>query len=183
MKGMPDIVADHGADHLGLVLEALGEERTDRTVDQARNQGFLFRGPAFTLKKAAWNLTGGKGLLLVIDRQRKKVRAGAHGFLADRSAEHAGLAVGRQNGAVGLPGDPAGFEAQLTAAPLDFFYTDIEHVIRSFQPTPELRSPDPRKRHCGNSPDRNVRRDSQRVLRRPGSRNRRERRPASPFGW
>jgi hypothetical protein len=43
---------DDGDDDLGVVLVAVGEERTDRTVDQAGNQRFLGR-TAFALEVAA----------------------------------------------------------------------------------------------------------------------------------
>ena len=36
-----EVVGEHGDDHLRLVLEALDEQRADRTVDQAGDQGFL----------------------------------------------------------------------------------------------------------------------------------------------
>ena len=36
-----EVVLQHGADDLDFVLEALDEQRADRTVDQAGDQGFL----------------------------------------------------------------------------------------------------------------------------------------------
>ena len=67
------IVAQHGADDLGLVAEALGEQRPDRPVDQARGQHLLLAGPAFALEEAARDLAGGEGLLLVVDGEREEI--------------------------------------------------------------------------------------------------------------
>jgi hypothetical protein len=114
-------------DDLDFVLEALDEQRADRTVDQAGNQGFLFRRTAFALEEAAGDLAGGVGLFLVVDGQREEVLArlrllGEHG-----GGQDDGFAHGGQNGAVGLTGDATGFEDQRLAAPLDRLALDIEH--------------------------------------------------------
>ena len=70
-----EVVLQHGDDDLGLVLEALDEQRADRTVDQAGDQGFLLGRTAFTLEEAARDLAGGEGLFLVVDGQREEVLA------------------------------------------------------------------------------------------------------------
>ena len=70
------VVRQHGDDDLRLVLEALDEQRPDRPVDQARGQRLLLGGAAFALEKAAGDLAGGVGLLLVVDGQREEVDAG-----------------------------------------------------------------------------------------------------------
>ena len=65
-----------GADDLGLVAEAGGEQRPDRPVDQARGQHLLLGRPAFALEEAARDLARGEGLLLVVDGQREEIDAG-----------------------------------------------------------------------------------------------------------
>ena len=48
-----EIVRQHGHDHLRLVAQAVGEQRTDRAVDQARDQRLLLGRAAFALEVAA----------------------------------------------------------------------------------------------------------------------------------
>jgi hypothetical protein len=62
-------------DHMHFVEEAFGEQRTDRTVDQAAGQGFEFAGLGFALEEAAGDLAGGVGLLDVVDGQREEILA------------------------------------------------------------------------------------------------------------
>ena len=45
----------------------------------------------------------------------------------DDGREHGGLAVGGEDGAVGLARDLAGFEGELAATPVEFNTMDIEH--------------------------------------------------------
>ncbi len=118
----------HGADDLDFVLEALDEQRADRTVDQAGNQGFLFRRTTFALEEAARDLARGVGLLDVVDGQGEEVLAGL-GFLGEHGGgQDDGFAHGGQNGAVSLTGDATGFEDQRLAAPLDRLAHDFEHI-------------------------------------------------------
>ena len=55
-----EIVRQDGDDHLGLVLEALDEQRPDRPVDQAGDQRLLLRGAALALEEAAGILPAAK---------------------------------------------------------------------------------------------------------------------------
>ena len=68
----------HGGDDLDLVAEALREQRADRPVDQARDQGLVLGGPALALEEAAGDLARGEGLLLVVHGQREEVLARPH---------------------------------------------------------------------------------------------------------
>ena len=113
------VVREHGDDHLGLVAPAVDEQRTDRAVDQAGDQRFLFGRTAFALEIAAGNAAGGIGLFLVVDGQRQEVDALARRLRRDDGGEHHGLAVGRHHGAVGLAGDLAGFKPEGTSTPVD----------------------------------------------------------------
>ena len=130
------IMAEGGADDLGFVAEAIGEQRTDRTVDQAADQGFLLGRPAFALEEAARNLAGGKCLFLIIDGEREKIDPLARRLGGGGGAKHHGFAIGDQHGAVGLTGDPTRLQGQLPAAPHDFLTINLEHLSSSFQPTP-----------------------------------------------
>ena len=66
---------ENGGDDLGLVAEALGEERADRAVDQARDERLVLARPAFALEVAAGDLARGEGLFLVVDGEREEVDA------------------------------------------------------------------------------------------------------------
>src|SRR5690606_33652528 len=59
------VVLQDGDDHLGLVAVPIGEQRADRTVDQARRQGLVLGRAAFALEIAARNLAGGEVFFLV----------------------------------------------------------------------------------------------------------------------
>ena len=66
---------EDGGDDLGLAAEALGEERADRAVDEARGQRLLLARPALALEEAAGDLARGEGLLLVVHGEREEVDA------------------------------------------------------------------------------------------------------------
>ena len=121
------VVRQHGDDHLRVAAPALGEQRTDRAVDQARGQRFLFGRTALALEIAAGNLAGGVIFLVVVDGQREEVDAVLGLLGGDDGGEHGGLAVGGQHGAVGLTRDFAGFQRELAAAPVKLYTLDIEH--------------------------------------------------------
>ena len=70
------VVRQHGDDHLGVAAPAVGEQRTDRAVDQARGQRVLFGRAALALEVAAGNAAGGVVLLGVVDGERQEVDAG-----------------------------------------------------------------------------------------------------------
>ena len=121
------VVGEDRHDDLGLVLEALDEQRTDRAVDQPRGQHFLLGRPRLALEEAARDLAGGVVLFLVVHGQREEVEAGLGLLLEDDGGEHAGLAVGGDDGGVGLAGDLPRFERERVMAPLDRFLDDVEH--------------------------------------------------------
>ena len=102
------IVRQRGDDDLGLVAPAIGEQRPDRAVDQAGDQRFLLGRTAFALEVAAGNAAGGVVFLLVVDGQRQEVDAFARLLGGDHGRQHGGVAIGGENGAVGLAGDLAG---------------------------------------------------------------------------
>ena len=118
-----------GDDDLRVVLVAVGEERTDRAVDEARNQRFLLARTSLALEVAARDLAGGIGLFLVVDGQREEVEAGLRLLHRDDGGENDGLAVGGENRAVSLARDLAGFQDERPAGPFDFHPVVLEHVL------------------------------------------------------
>ena len=97
-------------DHLHFVEEALGEQRADRAVDQARGERLLLRRPAFALEEAAGDAAGRVGLLDVVDRQREEVLVRVGVLAADGGDEDHGVAHGDEDRAVGLAREAAGFD-------------------------------------------------------------------------
>ena len=126
------VVREHGDDHLRLVLEALHEQRPDRPVDQARGERLLLARAAFALEKAAGNLAGGVGSLLVVDGEGEEVDAGPRALLGDHGGEHAGLAVLGEDGGVGLAGQAARLEAELAPAPFNLYTVCLRHIGSRF---------------------------------------------------
>ena len=104
------VVRQHGDDHLGVAAPAVGEQRTDRAVDQARGQRVLFGRAALALEVAAGNAAGRVVFLGVVDGQRQEVDAGLRLLGRDRGGDDGGLAVGGDDCAVGLARDLAGFQ-------------------------------------------------------------------------
>ena len=77
-----EVMREDGGDDLRLAAEALGEERADRAVDEARGQRLLLARTAFALEEAAGDLAGGEGLFLVVHGEREEIDAGLFGCLA-----------------------------------------------------------------------------------------------------
>ena len=104
------IVRQHGDDHLGVAAPAVGEQRTDRAVDQARGQRVLLGRAALALEVAAGNAAGRVVFLGVVDGERQEVDAGLRLLGRDRGGDDGGFAVGGDDCAVGLARDLAGFQ-------------------------------------------------------------------------
>ena len=122
-----EIVRQRGDDDLRFAAPAIGEQRTDRAIDQAGNQGFLFGRTAFTLEVAARNAAGGVIFFLVVDGQRQEVDAFARLLGGDDGGENGGVAVAGEHGAVGLTRDAAGFEDERTPTPIEFNAMNFKH--------------------------------------------------------
>lgn len=69
------LTGQHVDDDLDFVVEAFGKQRTQRTVDQARGEGFLFGGFAFAFEEPAGDLAGRVRLFDVIHGQGKEILA------------------------------------------------------------------------------------------------------------
>ena len=139
-------MAEHGADDLGLVLVALGEQRPDRPVDEARGERLLLAGPPFALEKPAGNLTRGEGLFLVIDRQREEIDAHSGLIVTHGGAEDDRVAIGDHDRAVGLAGDAPAFQDQAASAPVQLFTMNFKHDLSVLPALTGWLQPDPRKR-------------------------------------
>ena len=105
------VVRQHGDDHLGVAAPAVGEQRTDRTVDQPRGQRVLLGRTALALEVAAGDAAGRVVLFRVVDGERQEVDAGLRRLGGDHGGDDGGLAVGGDDRAVGLAGDLAGFQS------------------------------------------------------------------------
>src|SRR4051812_35005619 len=108
--------AEHGADDLHLVAEALRPQRPDRAVDHAGGERRALGGAALALEEAAGDLARGVRALLDVDGQREEVRAFARFRPALRRREHHRVAGADDDGAVGLLGELARLEGDLTFA-------------------------------------------------------------------
>lgn len=64
---------NNGRNNLNFVYEAFREQRTNRAVNQTRDQGFAFAWTAFTTEEATRDFTGSVGTLLVVNGQWEEV--------------------------------------------------------------------------------------------------------------
>src|SRR6185437_7108220 len=97
------------------------EQRTDRAIDQARSERFLFGRAAFTLEEAAGNAAGGVELFLIIDGEREEILPFARFLRGDRRDQHHGAAHADHHGAGGLARDLASFDGDGMLAVLERF--------------------------------------------------------------
>ena len=104
------IVRQHGDGHLGVAAPAVGEQRTDRAIDQARGQRVLFGRTALALEVAAGNPAGRVVFLGVVDGERKEIDAFLRLLGGDDGGKHTGLAISGEHGSVGLTRYSAGFQ-------------------------------------------------------------------------
>ena len=103
-----EVVRQHVHDDLRVAAPAVGEQRTDRTVDQPGNQRFLFGRPRLALEVTAGNAAGGIVFFLVVAGQRQEVDAFLRRFRRDDGREHGGVAVRGEHRSVGLARKSAG---------------------------------------------------------------------------
>jgi len=122
-----EIMGQRGDDDLGVATIAVGEQRADRAIDQAGDQGLALGRAAFALEVAAGNAAGRVGLFLVVAGQRQEVDAFLRLLRRHHGREHDGLAVGRNHCAIGLARNLAGFEFEGASAPIEFDGMYIEH--------------------------------------------------------
>src|SRR3546814_13806339 len=80
-----------------LVIETFGEQRADRTVDQAADQSFLFGRAAFALEEAAGDTVGRRIFFLIVDGEREEILPVLHRLGGSDGAEHNRLAQARDD--------------------------------------------------------------------------------------
>src|SRR5690606_15895961 len=129
------IVLDNSHNNRCVVLVAFREERADWTVDQTRNQRFVFRRTTFAREVAAWNLTCSRCLFLIVYSQREEVLTWLRSLSRYNSRENHCFTVSGDNCAVSLTSNFARFELQRAACPFDFNRVLIKHVLSLQNPT------------------------------------------------
>ena len=123
------VVRHHGDSHLRIAAPAVGEQRTDRPVNQARGQRVFLGRTALALEKAARDAAGRVIFFRVVDCERQEVDAFLRLLRRHDGGEHGGLAVGGDDGAVGLARNAPGLEGELAPAPIEFNSMHIEHFF------------------------------------------------------
>ncbi len=82
---------NHRCNNLNFVHEAFREQRTNRAVNQTRNQGFAFARTAFTTEEAARDTTSSVGTLLIVNGQREEVLTWFSFFLTYNGHEYSSV--------------------------------------------------------------------------------------------
>ncbi len=105
-------------DDMDVVTETFGEERPDRTIDDARGERRLLGRTALALDETARDLSGGVHALFIVDGEGEELDALAGVGTCGNGGEHAGVAVPYEDGAVGLACELACFKRELPPAQL-----------------------------------------------------------------
>ena len=107
--------AQHDADDVHVVAEAVGEGGTQGTVDETARQGRLLAGPALPAEERPRDLARGEHALLDVDGQREEVGALPSALGGRGGDEHLGPPEPGQHGASRKCGQPAGLQGHLLA--------------------------------------------------------------------
>src|SRR5438874_170871 len=111
------VCGEHHGDDLSFIAPGIREERTHGAVNQAGGEHFLFGGAAFALEETTGDFSSGVCVLAVVDSEGQEV-AVIDGRGHAGGGEHDGVAVARNNSAIGLFRNFPSFESQ--SAPTDF---------------------------------------------------------------
>ncbi len=123
------LVRGQDRDHeLDVVLVALGEQRADRAVGEARCERRGLGHAAFALDEAAGDLAGGVHPLLELDGEREEVETGPRLGAVGGPEDH-GVAVAQGDGAAGKAGELAGLEGKGSTAELDLERGGLGHGV------------------------------------------------------
>ena len=135
------VIAHDLRDNVDLVIETFGEQRADRTVDQAADQCFLLGRAPLTLEKSAGNAARSGIFFLIVHGEREEILPFLDRTRRGHRAQHDGFAERRDHRAIGLPRHAPGFELQRLSAPRDFDCLHVEHHISFGPASPMLRGP------------------------------------------
>ena len=105
---------------MNVIPKALGEQRADGTVNQARAEHGIAAGASFSLDESAGNLSRRIHLLLVVHRQREEVNALTRSTRSRRRHQDYGIAIANQNSAICLLCHFPMFYGELSSAQLNF---------------------------------------------------------------
>ena len=119
------VCRQHERDNLRLVAPARRKQRTDRPIDHAARQHFLFGRLAFALEKSARDAARCVGVFLVVDRQRKKVDALARVRRRAGGDENDRVALANEDRTVGLFRQLAGLEGNRSAVDINFAFVHV----------------------------------------------------------
>src|SRR5439155_26135082 len=134
------ITGDHEADHLHFVAEPVGEEWSDRPIDQTRGQRLLLDRRTFSLEVAAGDASAGVCPLTVLYGERETVLRVLRAFGSHASGQDHRAAVPDDDGAVGLLGHLARFDGHALAVDLDFYSVRHTKIVLAYQPESGERS-------------------------------------------
>ena len=117
-------------DHGNVVAHILGEQRADRTVDDAGGKHGLFGRSALSSLPGAGDLADGIELLLIVHGEREEIHALAGLVGHGGSAEHVRAAVADHAGTAGELRHFAGLDDKRSAGDLGFKNLEIfEHLF------------------------------------------------------
>ena len=110
------------------MVEALGEQRADGTVDQAAGEDLFLALLAFAFEETAGDFACGVGAFEIIDGEREEVLSGFDFFVGGNGHQHHSVAHRHFHRACGLAGDFAGFKGYGVGAVLEGFDMLVKHL-------------------------------------------------------
>ena len=108
-------------------MQSLGEEGADGAVGEAGGEDGFLAGPSFPSKEATRYLADGVEALLKLHRKGEEIHVGAGLVGHNRRGQDYGVAVGQDNGAVGLKGQLSRFQHQLFVSDNSFYNCSVRH--------------------------------------------------------
>src|SRR5205814_459160 len=87
------VCAEQNADDLRVVKISLRKKRSERAVNHARRERFLFGGATFAFEITSRKFADGGRLFAVIDRQREIILTFFNGGGGDSASQHHGVAA------------------------------------------------------------------------------------------
>jgi len=109
-----------GCDNLNFVNEAFREQRTNRAVNQTRDQGFAFARTAFTTEEATRDTASSVSTLLIVNGQREEILARLRFFLTNNGNEYRSVIHAYHNGGSCLTRHHASFQRNGMLTVLEF---------------------------------------------------------------